>query len=324
MYIPPKVKPVCPPEFAPKYEDVEYARVKLDDGSDYSLKLDIYQKISQKTLGPCVVYFFGGGWIKGDFKQKTSKGVYCRDLVNLVAEGLTVVCADYRLASQSVFPACVYDAKGVIRFLKANSEKFNIDPERIGLLGNSAGAHLAAMIGYSHNDKSVEGDVGGNLDVDSSVKALALFYTPTDLVELINDEISKNFDAELLSKTEIDDMNPDPLKNHKAFILGYKGTTTKLAKLIKDNDVNNPDYKYIELAKKMSPINYISKDIPASIILHGGQDDIVPIKQSWDMYQKACECGANMTFISYSLAQHGPSMGPELDRVAYKFLLENL
>ena len=56
MYVPPTVKPLCPPEEKPRFEDVAYATVKLDDGQDYTLKLDIYQSAGQDKPGPCIIY----------------------------------------------------------------------------------------------------------------------------------------------------------------------------------------------------------------------------------------------------------------------------
>ena len=180
MYVPPKVKPLCPPEERPRFEDVPYARVTLDNGQAYTLKLDIYQSPEQNTPGPCIIYIFGGGFLWGEYKQVTQKAVYCRDLVRLTKEGYTVVCPDYRLVSQSIFPACIHDVKGVVRFLKANGEKYNIDPDRIGALGNSAGGCLASMLALSANCRELEGEVGGNLEYDSSIKAAAIFYAPAD------------------------------------------------------------------------------------------------------------------------------------------------
>lgn len=185
MYVPPKVKPLCPPEERPRFEDVPYARVTLDNGQAYTLKLDIYQSPEQNTPGPCIIYIFGGGFLWGEYKQVTQKAVYCRDLVRLTKEGCTVVCPDYRLVSQSIFPACIHDVKGVVRFLKANGEKYNIDPDRIGALGNSAGGCLASMLALSANCRELEGEVGGNLEYDSSIKAAAIFYAPADLCQSI-------------------------------------------------------------------------------------------------------------------------------------------
>lgn len=140
MYVPPTVKPLCPPEEKPRFEDVPYATVKLDNGQDYTLKLDIYQSAGQSKPGPCIIYIFGGGFMWGEYKQVTQKAVYCRDLVRLTKEGYTVVCPDYRLVSQSIFPACINDVKGVVRFLKANGEKYNIDLNASALWATRPGA----------------------------------------------------------------------------------------------------------------------------------------------------------------------------------------
>ena len=185
MYQPPKIKPLCPPELPPRYEDLVYATTVLDDGSPYELKMDIYQHPEQQTPGPCIIYIFGGGFLWGEYKQITQKAVYCRDLVRLTKEGYTVVCADYRLASQAIFPACIHDLKGLVRFLKANGENFQIDPDRIGVLGNSAGGHLASMLALSADCPEIEGVVGGNLEYSSSVKAAAVFYGTSDLLEML-------------------------------------------------------------------------------------------------------------------------------------------
>lgn len=56
----PKVKPLCPPGRPPRYEDVPFAEVTLDNGELYTLKMDIYQDLNQKTPGPCIIYYFGG------------------------------------------------------------------------------------------------------------------------------------------------------------------------------------------------------------------------------------------------------------------------
>ncbi|MDF2788606.1 MAG: lipase [Neobacillus sp.] len=64
MYVPPKVKPLCPSEISPLFEDVTYAEVTLDNGKEYSLKLDIYQSAEQSDSSPCIIYIFGGGWLR--------------------------------------------------------------------------------------------------------------------------------------------------------------------------------------------------------------------------------------------------------------------
>lgn len=257
MYVPPKVKPLCPPEERPRFEDVPYARVTLDNGQAYTLKLDIYQSPEQNTPGPCIIYIFGGGFLWGEYKQVTQKAVYCRDLVRLTKEGYTVVCPDYRLVSQSIFPACIHDVKGVVRFLKANGEKYNIDPNRIGALGNSAGGCLASMLALSANCRELEGEVGGNLEYDSSIKAAAIFYGPADLCQSIRTSAAalSGLPKDLIG-TEIENVGNDNAGIIPALIVGYTGPGRSLFTLnqvLERNDPGDPDWHFIELTSTALP-----------------------------------------------------------------------
>ncbi|PFO04706.1 lipase [Bacillus sp. AFS076308] len=320
----PKVKPLCPPGRPPRYEDVPFAEVTLDNGEPYTLKMDIYQDLNQKTPGPCIIYYFGGGWMYGEYKQVTQKAVYCRELIRLVEQGFTIVSPSYRLASQSVFPACIHDCKGVVRFLKAKSEKYHIDPERIGVLGNSAGGHLAAMVAMSANCSEMEGDVGGNQEYSSAVRAATIFYAPTDLVALLRNDANEAIQN--LSGTEVDNAGKS-MDTVITQILGYTEpgkSLIDLNQLLESGNAGDPDWKYIELAKKCSPITYVSADCPPIMILHGGKDPLVPIEQSEGLYKALVSANADAMYLSSSQANHGPTMGNEADQMAYQFLKNRL
>lgn len=326
MYQPPKVKPLCPPENRPRYEDVEYAEVTLENGKKYSLKLDIYQDANQTEPGPCIFYLFGGGWMWGDYKQTEQKAVYCRDLVRLTKQGYTIVCPDYRLASQAIFPACIQDVKGAVRFIRANATKFLIDPERLGVLGNSAGGHLAAMIALTPNNVEIEGEVGGNVEVSSAVKAAVVFYAPVDIC----DDIRKAHEEETVkdfSGTEIDLYSDNAEINIIAHTLGYHLTGNKLAKLggiLKEYDTTHSEWPYIDLAKRCSPIEYVHAEAPPILICHGAKDIVVSPENSFRFYQALADVGADVTLMMYGQGAHGPSLGPEVDQFAYRFLTERL
>lgn len=328
MYIPPKEKPLCPPEEAPRFEDIRYATVRLDNGADYELKMDIYQNSSQTKPGPCIIYIFGGGFLWGEYKQVTQKAVYCRDLVRLTKEGYTIVCPDYRLASQAIFPACIHDVKGLVRFLKANGSDYHIDPERIGVLGNSAGGHLASMLALSADVPEIEGDVGGNLEYSSSVKAASVFYGVSDLWDVLTDSAqSERFGKQVLTGTEIEAIGKEQAAMIPAIIVGYTGqgrTVEKLNNILQKGDRNHPDWPYLALLKKCSPIQYVHASCPPILLLHGGRDKIVAPAQSLKLYQALVEVGADATFVSYAQGGHGPSLGKEIDRFAYDFLKHRL
>lgn len=328
MYVAPKVKPLCPPENMPRFEDVPYAEVILDNGQSYTLKMDIYQDSNQTEPGPCIVYIFGGGWSWGEYKQVTQKAVYCRDLVRLTKEGYTVVCPDYRLIHQSIFPACIHDVKGCVRFLKANGGKYNIDPGRIGTLGNSAGGHLAAMLSIGGNQPEIEGDVGGNLDYDSSVKAASIFYAPSDLCEVVVAKAATMDDqVKDLTGTEVDNLNNGNADSIPALAIGYVGpgrNIKSLGNLIVKQDTTNPDWKYVELLKKCSPITYVKEDCVPVCLFQGGHDPLVDPIQTEMLYHALLNADADVTMICWSYGGHGPSLGERIDQFAYQFLKDRL
>lgn len=321
----PKQKSLSPPGRPPRFEDVPFAEVLLDSGETYSLKMDVYQDLNQKTPGPCIIYYFGGGWMYGEYKQVTQKAVYFRELIRLVEQGFTIVSPSYRLVSQALFPACIYDSKAVVRFLKAHAIEYNVDPERIGVLGNSAGGHLAAMVAMSSGYRAMEGDVGGNLQYSSAVKAAVVFYAPSDLSSLILD--STDIKEKNLNGTEVD-ATANPQDNAwmlRAF--GFRESERALeefGRLTKNGDTKDPDWKYVELIKRCSPITYASPDCPPMMILHGGQDPLIPIGQSENLYRALVAADADALYLAYSRAGHGPTMGTEADQMAYQFLKNRL
>lgn len=328
MYTPPKTKPLCPPEKKPRYEDIPYAEVTLDNGQAYTLKMDIYQEASQSAPGPCIIYIFGGGWSWGEYKQVTQKAVYCRDLVRLTEEGYTVVCPDYRLLHQSLFPACIHDVKGCVRFLKANGTKYNIDPERIGVLGNSAGGHLAAMLALAANQPELEGNVGGNLEYDSTVKAASLFYAPADLCDdVVEKAAAMDGEPKDLTGTEVENLGNNNAASIPALAIGYVGAgrnIKKLAELIAAKDTANKDWGYVELLRKYSPVTYAKEDCPPVCLFQGGHDPLVNPKQTEKLYHALLSAGADVTMVCCSYGGHGPSLGERVDGFGYQFLKDRL
>lgn len=322
-YRPPATKPLCPPLRPPRHADVVFAEVEVAGGRA-PLLLDVYQDPGRTEPGPCVVYYFGGGWSHGDHTQATQRAVYCRDLVELTAAGLTVVTPDYRLVHQAPLPACVHDAKGAIRFLRANAERFLIDPDRIGVLGNSAGGHLASMVALSAGDPSVEGDTGGNRHVSSTVRACVSIYGVADLPAMI--EASATRARPDLSGTEVADLTPPP-SGVECALLGFTGegrTVADLARVVRTAGPGDADHRFADLAERFSPIHHVRADNPPTLILHGGADPLVPITQSRSLYEAMTAAGADATFLSYSHGGHGPSLGPEVDGFAYSFLTSRL
>src|SRR5262245_62072123 len=131
-----------------KTADIEYAR----SGAD-SLRLDLYQP-EKATAGPLLVWLHGGAWESGT-KTAIPDGV-----LGLVGRGYTIASIDFLPASAARFPGQVLEIKAAVRFLRAQARTYGYDATRIGILGASSGAQLAAVVGTSNGGAELEGTLG--------------------------------------------------------------------------------------------------------------------------------------------------------------------
>ena len=140
------------------------------------LEMDLYYPYPVGDAMPVVLYIHGGGWYSGD----KSSGVGQVEIPELVRRGYLVAAVNYRLAPRYQFPAQIEDVKCAVRYLRANADSFGLDPDRIGVFGDSAGGHLAALLGVT--DKSSGFDIsGGCLEGSSRVQAVVDLFGPSDL-----------------------------------------------------------------------------------------------------------------------------------------------
>ncbi|MEW5826331.1 MAG: alpha/beta hydrolase fold domain-containing protein [Candidatus Bipolaricaulota bacterium] len=148
--------------------DVTYG---VADGVE--LKLDLYRP-DDAGPHPAMVFVHGGGWTSGD------KSGWGSEASLFAAAGYVAICVNYRLAPACRFPAAVEDVKAAVRWLRANAVALDIDPQRIGAMGSSAGGHLVAMLGVTDGSEGLEGETG-DLELSSRVQAVVDYFGPTDL-----------------------------------------------------------------------------------------------------------------------------------------------
>ncbi|UOQ67462.1 alpha/beta hydrolase [Hymenobacter volaticus] len=118
-----------------------------------NLQLDIFRPIANRKKGyPAVLFIHGGGWRSGDRLQHVPMAQ------QLAAVGYVTVTAEYRLSTEAVYPAAVMDLKAAIRWMRANAKAYAIDTTKIAVWGFSAGGQLAALLGTTNDDKTLEGD----------------------------------------------------------------------------------------------------------------------------------------------------------------------
>jgi acetyl esterase/lipase len=151
--------------------DITYCTV---DGVE--LKMDLYFPESMDGPWPAAVYVHGGAWQAGD---KTAGAGY-REVPELAAHGYLVASINYRLAPRYRFPAQIEDVKCAIRHLRAHAASYNLDPQRIGAWGSSAGGHLVALLGLTDPSHGLEGQ-GGYPKQSSRVQAVVDLFGPADI-----------------------------------------------------------------------------------------------------------------------------------------------
>jgi acetyl esterase/lipase len=195
----------------------------------------------------------------------------------LAAGGYFACTIDYRLSGQAPFPAQIHDVKAAIRFIRANADKLAIDPERIGVWGHSAGGHLSALLGTTGDLWELEGEVGAKAD-SSAVQAVVDICGPTDLAR-----IAPGGDAAPVVEA----------------LLGGR---------LKERT---------ELAKQASPVTHVDPKDPPFLIIHGGQDQLVPPRQAEYLRDALKEAGVEVEYLLIEDADHGVT-----DRRAYRATAE--
>jgi acetyl esterase/lipase len=270
---------------APKVPDnVVYERdVQYGAAGERPLKLDVLRpRAESKDACPVIVWIHGGGWSGGD----KSSGL---GLLLPFAQSGNYVCfsVGYRLSGEARWPAQIHDCKAAIRWIKSNGQKYNIDPNRIGVWGGSAGGHLVALLGTSGGVKDLEGQ-NGSPDQSSRIACVVDFCGPSDF---------PNF---------------------------FKGTTrNKVADSAIRGLLGGTEEEKKTEAVAASPVTYVSKDDPPFLIVHGNEDLIVPFAQAETLYNALKKAGADATRIKIDGGGHGIG-GPEVARRVNRFFEKHL
>lgn len=152
-------------------EDIRYK-----EGDSEAWKLDLAMPANfGSELRPALVIVHGGGWRGGS----KSVDVYQKMMVDYAQQGYVAININYRLLDEAEFPACIEDVKTAVRWLRAHADQYQVDPDRIGAYGHSAGAHLAMMLAMAPDSAGLEGE-GWN-EYSSMVNVAAAGSPPTEL-----------------------------------------------------------------------------------------------------------------------------------------------
>ena len=212
--------------------------------NNYQNKLDVYTPVEAAGPTPVVIVIHGGGWVEGTKEERVL------EMLPYLQMGFAAVNVEYRLGSVSLAPAAVQDCRCALHWVFTNAKKYNFDPTRVVLQGGSAGGHLALITGM---------------------------VTP-----------AAGFDRECQTHDEIYSSVESPTSRdpHVAAIVNWFGITDALDELHGSNAKgyavawlgDQPNVE--EIAKRVSPINYVTSNVPPIITIHGDKDSLVPYEQA--------------------------------------------
>jgi acetyl esterase/lipase len=255
---------------APKVlRDVEYARA-----GEHALKLDLHLP-SGKIRSPLIVWIHGGAWRSGSKKDVP--------IQILTAEGYAIASVNYRLSTEARFPAQVHDIKAAIRFLRAHGGDWKL-PAKIVIAGDSAGAHLAALVGVSNGNTDLEGAVGEDRAQNSNVQGIISFYGAANLTTILQQSTPHGLNVRVPALE---------------LLLGAQPTNT------------------VELARLASPVFHVDSHDPPLLLLHGDQDPQMPINQSLELLGAYQKVKAPVQFEVVHGAAHGGARFYDQERMEF-------
>jgi acetyl esterase/lipase len=258
--------------------DITYASV-----GERVLQLDLHLPVAVENP-PLIVWVHGGAWRQGSRASVRTE---------FVRKGFATASVGYRFSTEARFPAMVHDIKAAIRFLRARAADYGYQSDRIAISGDSAGAHLAALVGVSNGVDELEGEMGSDRDRSSAVQAIVAYYPATNLMTI--------------------------LAQSTPFGLNVRVPALQL--LLGDLPERVPD-----LARLASVTTHVDRSDPPLLIFHGDQDPQMPINQSHELHgaYKALELDGDLVVVHGAV--HGGDVfyeGEPLDR-ALVFLRRTL
>ncbi|MEO0414758.1 MAG: alpha/beta hydrolase [Verrucomicrobiota bacterium] len=226
-------------------------------------KLDLYLPKSEAPEGgrPAIVCIHGGGWKMGD----KASGNCVKVANSYAAKGYVAISINYRLLPEAGMMDCIADAKTAVRWLRANAEKYGVDPDRIGGFGNSAGAHLVSMLALSADEKALDGEDAPYSEFSSQIQAAVPAAAPTDFL----------------------------------FWKGVKGDSERFNLIVKGPGTAE------ENVVAASPVTYVSEDAPPFLLIHAKDDRVVPFFQGESLTGKLKAAGGDVELLSFETGGHG-------------------
>ena len=254
---------------------VVYEQVPSRGYPNVPMQLDLLQP-QKKTKMPAIVYVTGGGFINAN----RDNGVQLRNY--LAEKGYVVASITYRVAPTAQFPQPLEDVKASIRYLRAHADQWNIDKDRIGIIGGSAGGYLSAFAGTTSGTKTF--DKGENLQESSKVNCAVDLYGLSDLSRVGMDY-----------SPEVQQLHKSAGATEALWVNGSPVFGGKDGGILADP----------KAAEAANPIAYIGKNSAPMLLMHGTADKVVSPGQTDLLYQALKEKGVPAERYEIPGAAHG-------------------
>jgi acetyl esterase/lipase len=223
------------------------------------LEMDVYSRRDTDTPQPTLVYLHGGFWVAG-----AREGAIFA-LIPWLERGWNVVNVEYRLGPAHLAPAAVEDAFCALRFAAAEAQRFNVDPERIVVTGESAGGHLALVLGMIPDGAGLADSCPG--ETTPRVAAVVNWFGVTDVPDVIQGP------------------------NRQEAAARWFG--------------DMPQATALEIARRVSPLGYVRADLPPILTIHGDADNVVPYDEGVRLHAALDEAGVPNQLLTIPGAGHG-------------------
>ena len=246
------------------------AKIPFASPTNETLFLDIYQPTSPGRY-PAVMMVYGGGWQTGDSSENKALGQF------LAGRGYVVIAADYRHTPQHQFPTQLKDVAAALAFVRDRADEYEIIPDRIALLGWSAGAQLAMLVGLQAPETLLPQTAPKSTPTadQASVQAIVSYYGPVDLANGYRNP-----------------PRPDPL-DVRSILSAYLG--------------GSPDEQPTAYTDA-SPITYVKSAKPSALppilLIHGGRDHIVEAKYGNYLYDRILRSHNTAVWVKIPWAEH--------------------
>ncbi len=233
-------------------KDLIYAVLEHTRYGKRELHLDIFRP-DKKGKYPALIQIHGGGWRSGNKSMEAAMAI------EIAKSGYVTIPIEYRLSMEAQYPAAVYDIKAAIRWVKANADKYGIDTTQIAITGNSAGGHLATLVGMTNSVNKFEGSEG-SMSATSTVHAVIDIDGVVDFMAPLSLNLNRKPDS------------PD---------IAWLGGSF----------LERPD-----LWKEASPIFWVNeKSVPTLFVnsaqhrFHAGEDEMLGLLRQYNVYSDVCE-----------------------------------